>query len=58
MLLLDYVLEVFGDTIIMDKEMTPHIGAKNGDQYVVSIVDGQIFLRKMKEPNGYCSTNQ
>jgi formylmethanofuran dehydrogenase subunit D len=58
MLYVDYTFRTaFDGSIIMDEELkADSLRVKEGDIFVVSIVDGQIILKK--QANGHSGTDQ
>ena len=49
MLFVDYHLEVNQGRIVFDKELTvKKLGLREGDEYIVTVEDGQVVLIKMK----------
>jgi formylmethanofuran dehydrogenase subunit D len=49
MLFVDYHLEVNQGRILFDKELTAEkLGLREGDEYIVTIEDGQVVLIKME----------
>jgi formylmethanofuran dehydrogenase subunit D len=49
MLFVDYHLEVNQGRIVFDKELTVEkLGLREGDEYIVTVEDGQVVLIKMK----------
>lgn len=50
MLLIDYYIDIVGENIRFDPELSPeHLKAKDGDRYVAKVTDRGVVLIKVKD---------